>query len=859
MPRVPDLSPATGEPCPEHYIHTTSANFVDVYGRSILLRGVNLSGSSKAPAGSPSQVLDGFWEEAEGGNTSFMGRPLNLDNGSADVHLSRLKGWGFNMLRYSVTWEALEHEGPGKYDYEFMDYTVRVLRKCKEYGFKIFMDPHQDIWSRFSGGSGAPYWTLVACGINPRNITATQASIIHCEYPVAQNPDPASLPAMLWSTNYGRLAALTIFTFFFAGRDFAPKCIIDGVNIQDYLEHHYFTAFGLLADRIRDAGDLLDSCVIGWDSINEPFEGLCGNPDLVNAETTHGASLKKGTHPTILQSFRLGMGEKQTVENLKFTMFGPQRDGTVTIDPKGRRLWLDPSAEPDGINTRWGWKRGAEWKVGTCIWAQHGVWDIQTCQILNPQYFAYPPTDPGRPVVFVEDYWKAHWQKFVRRIRESHPEAIHFIQPPVFVQPPSLDEADVRGRACYSAHYYDGLTLVTRHWNWFNADALGILRGKYWSVLQAVKIGERTIRKSLQEQLGILKEDTQIIGSYPTILGEIGTPFDMDRKRSYGCTDDGKYLGDYTNQQKALDASLNGADGPNCINWTIWTYCTDNSHEWGDGWNLEDLSIWSECDMLPKSRHHMTHGAYATSATHLLKKESSASGSRPMRSSSMLSLLTLGPHLTDADRLRQEEIPSLSRWGDPLVFLTEGARAVHAFSRPYPIATVGVPINMRFDISQARFELTVRVTPEDRSRRSIPQDQDALKPTQREHSTEIFLPLVHFAAQQLVARSQQREANGEGEYDDHSNSDGGASPISSTSSVSTLVSHSSVDVTVEVSGGRWEVQYQTLQWWYDIPTEGQVEYTISITRADGPIQKKDLRRKSWWSRHCPPSGECSIQ
>lgn len=33
----------------------------------------------------------------------------------------------------------------GKYDYEFMDYTIKVLRKCKEYGFKVFIDPHQDV------------------------------------------------------------------------------------------------------------------------------------------------------------------------------------------------------------------------------------------------------------------------------------------------------------------------------------------------------------------------------------------------------------------------------------------------------------------------------------------------------------------------------------------------------------------------------------------------------------------------------------------------------------------------------------------------------------------------------------------
>lgn len=109
MPAIPTISPATGKPTASYYIHTTGGQFVDTNGRTLLLRGVNLSGSAKAPVDRPSHVQDDSGEE---GGENFSGRPLNLDDGSADVHLARLRGWGFNMLRYVVTWESLEHAGP---------------------------------------------------------------------------------------------------------------------------------------------------------------------------------------------------------------------------------------------------------------------------------------------------------------------------------------------------------------------------------------------------------------------------------------------------------------------------------------------------------------------------------------------------------------------------------------------------------------------------------------------------------------------------------------------------------------------------------------------------------------------------
>ena len=118
-------------------------------------------------------------------------------------------------------------------------------------------------------------WTLYACGLNPQSFAATEAAIVHNTY-----PEPENFPKMIWSTNYYRLAAATVFTLFFGGKDFAPKAIINGQNIQDFLQGHFINACKHLAKRIIDAGDIENSVVFGFESMNEPNPGYLCTPDL---------------------------------------------------------------------------------------------------------------------------------------------------------------------------------------------------------------------------------------------------------------------------------------------------------------------------------------------------------------------------------------------------------------------------------------------------------------------------------------------------------------------------------------------------------------------------------------------------
>lgn len=299
-------------------------------------------------------------------------------------------------------------------------------------------------------------WTLYAAGLNPQSFKMTQAALVQNTY-----DDPSQFPKMIWSTNYTRLVCQTMFTLFWAGRDFAPKAVIDGVNIQDYLQGHFIAACKYLAEKIHETGNLEHEVIIGWESMNEPHRGLVGVQDI--SVVPPEQQLQLGTSPTAFQAILTGSGRACEETTWGFGSFGPYQTGRELVDPEGEIAWLPA----DHDDSKYGWQRDPGWKLGECLWAQHGVWDPSTDTLLQKDYFSKVPKT-GEKLdyeIFTNTYFMDHYRVYRDAIRAVWPEAIMLCQPPVMEIPPDIKgSVDDDPNMVHAVHYYDGLTLLTKHW-----------------------------------------------------------------------------------------------------------------------------------------------------------------------------------------------------------------------------------------------------------------------------------------------------------------------------------------------------------------------------------------------------------
>ena len=646
---------AADKPAARWQLRAVGDRFVDGEGRHVQLHGVNLATKVPSkPVPMPTHLdqevaADGTTcDFFDGRSVSYVGRPFPLEE--ADVHLSRLRGWGLNCLRFNVTWEALEHAGPGEYDHEYISYVRAVLERAAVHGFWIYIDPHQDCWSRFTGGSGHPSWTMEMVGMDVRKLVTGGAAVLHQTWP----GDKAHYTRMLWPTNAFKYAAGTMFTLFWGGDKYAPGFTIRGEPAQQFLQRHYINALATLAAALKGLPNIL-----GFGSMNEPMPGFLGVKHL---NQLYGP-LRNGNMPTAFEGMALATGITTKVRtfstsSLKCLITGrPLR--YTTLNPSGETIWLPGCS---------------------CPWQQAGVWSPSpngsSSLLLKPDYFR------------AADFGNAHYVPFARRyaaaIRAAlGPEQLCFVELPPMdlnlctfpkISRASLDESDERAAAeevaaapssggegadgsaapapvvaaphaagqtrgetedttalsgaINAVHWYDNLTLFLGRY--FANASIDVQSG-------APAFGRNHVFRMLCRQLRELKH----LGAYemngvPTLIGECGIPFDMHAYRAYK-------TGDYTQPLRAMDATVSAME-ENLLHYTLWCYTADHCSKWGDNWNLEDLSIFS-------------------------------------------------PELDD--------VP-----GDPY----SGGRAMHAVARPYATHVAGVLHTSRFHMASGRYALGFTTT-----------------------------------------------------------------------------------------------------------------------------------------------------
>lgn len=527
-------------------MYTDGIWFKDEQGRTLILRGANLGGSSKVPyqPNGATYRREGFYDHR---SVSFVGRPFPLEE--ADEHFRRLTAWGMYFLRFLITWEAVEHQGPGEYDEAYLDYVRSVIQKAAQYGIDVFIDPHQDVWSRWTGGDGAPGWTLEAVGMDISKLAATGAAITH-----QTHGDP--FPRMIWPTNYNRLGAATMFTLFFAGNDFAPATRIEGIPVQEYLQSHYISAVRQVAERLADLPN-----VAGYDTLNEPGLGFVGVDDLAAAPL---GPLLLGASPTPWQAILAGSGHSQEADVYQMGFQGPEVIGKEVFNPANEVLW----------------KPGYE-----CVWKQNGLWTDGdgAPKLLRPDHFA---TRHGESVDPIRDHLKPFIKRYAAAIREVDPDAILFVEgtpggghiPWDATDPPQVVNA---------AHWYDFIALLSKQ---FNPEFTVNI------ITRQPVTGADNVRQAYIDQLAAFNRISQeSMSGIPTLIGEFGVPFDLDGKSSYRTAD-------FSAQTTALDLYYNAMDA-NLLNCTIWNYTADNTNERGDLWNDEDLSIFSRDQIDSDSIH----------------------------------------------------------------------------------------------------------------------------------------------------------------------------------------------------------------------------------------------------------------
>ena len=138
-----------------------------------------------------------------------------------------------------------------------------------------------------------------------------------------------------------------------------------------------------------------------------------------------------------------------------------------------------------------------------------------------------------------------------------------------------------------ASHWYDLTAMVTKRFSTERMDH--VLTGQ-------TREGPLAIEDGYVEEMSMIKAlGDALNGGSPTLLGECGIQYDMNESEAYHRWASGQHGAEiWSSQTSALDLMYNAIDRL-LISSTQWNYnvSTSNDPMILDGWNQEDLSVWS--------------------------------------------------------------------------------------------------------------------------------------------------------------------------------------------------------------------------------------------------------------------------
>jgi endoglycosylceramidase len=140
---APDAGPTPAQRTDPDAVHVVGTTFRDGRGRQLLFRGYNAKATT---------LFDVTFDDGRTPEETFP------DLSEAEV--TRYEQLGWNVMRLPVSWSGLEPQ-PLQYASAWMQKLDAVLGFAQEHHFYVFIDMHQDAYSKEIGEDGEPLWAIV--------------------------------------------------------------------------------------------------------------------------------------------------------------------------------------------------------------------------------------------------------------------------------------------------------------------------------------------------------------------------------------------------------------------------------------------------------------------------------------------------------------------------------------------------------------------------------------------------------------------------------------------------------------------------------------------------------------------------